>query len=407
MINIFKSLRHKNYRLFFFTQFVSVAGTWLQMTAMPWLVYKMTNSAFLLGLIAFLSQIFILLLAPIAGTIADQYDKKKLLMITQILSMLQALIIAALVLTGSVQLWHIIALSIFLSIVNAFDMPIRQSFIVQMVGKEDLMNAIGLNSFIFNSGRVIGPAIAGVLIATTGEGICFLLNGISFIAIIIALYYIKPEFHLNNRENGLQERGIFDRFILGYKYVRGSKQIFPLLVLLSITGMTGMFPMTLMPIIVKDIYKMGPSGLGFLLAAMGIGALLGTAYITLKRNTDNIVKTIYISASAFAVLITLFGLIESTPAAVILLVAIGYFLVLQMALTNTFVQLSVSDEMRGRVMGFFVMAFIGFAPIGSFLAGVFAHQFGAQASMAIGGVISIIAAIVLRKKILMPVMSNG
>ncbi|MFH1368958.1 MAG: MFS transporter [Elusimicrobiota bacterium] len=395
MNHLLKSFSQRNYRLFFFSGAVSLTGAWMQMTAMPWLVYRLTNSALILGLIGFLSQIFILLLSPVAGTIADHYDKKKLLTLTQTLAMVQALILAALVLSGTVRLWHIIVLATLLGLINAFDMPIRQSFVVQLVGRENLMNAIGLNSFLFNGARIVGPAIAGIIIAGAGEGMCFLINGLSFIAVIAALFFIKPLPMRNSADN----QGIFDKFISGFKYVRHSADILPLLVLLSITGLTGMFPMILMPVIIKDIFMMDASGLGLFMSAMGVGALIGTVKVASRKSMDRIKNSIFTAAVAFAALITAFAFVDFVPIALILLVAMGYFISTQMALTNTFVQMAVTDEMRGRVMGFFVTAFMGFAPIGSLFAGALAHSFGAPATMASGGVISVAAAFMLRKRI--------
>ncbi|MCB4790255.1 MAG: MFS transporter [Elusimicrobia bacterium] len=396
MNELFRSLRHKNYRLFFIGQVISTIGIWLQMTAGPWLVYRLTNSAFLLGVVGFLAQVFVLVLSPLAGTVADHYDRKKLLMLTQSLAMLQAFVMGILVLTGHIQLWHIFVLVAFMGIVSAFDMPVRQAFVVQLVGKEDLMNAIGLNSFIFNSARIIGPALAGILIASAGEGICFILNGVSYIAVFIAVVLIKPIPDLSSNN----DQGILSKFVSGYKYIRRSKNIYALLFLLAITGMTGIFPMALMPIIVKDIYKMNASGLGIFMSAMGIGALSGTMIVAARKSIEKLERTIYFSALYFSFFVIAFGLIELKAVALLLLVAIGFFLVLQMSFTNTFIQLTVTDEMRGRVMGFFIMAFMGFAPIGSLMAGSLAHRFGVQVSLVVGGTISIVAALLLKDRIL-------
>src|SRR3989339_398250 len=207
---IFKSLKHRNFRLFFLGQIISVTGTWLQLTAMPWLVYHITSSTILLGLVGFLSQIPILLIAPFAGAVADRYNRRKILIITQSLAMVQAITLGLLTVSGKVQIWHIFILAVFIGFVNAFDMPTRQIFLHEMVGKEDLTNAITLNSFIFNGARLVGPAIAGILIASFGEGLCFILNGISFLAVIIALLFIKP-LSTNYNNNGLS---IFQELIL-------------------------------------------------------------------------------------------------------------------------------------------------------------------------------------------------
>lgn len=398
MRELFKSLKHKNFRLFFSGQLLSLMGTWLQLTAMPWYVYRLTNSPFLLGLTGFLGQIFILLVAPFAGTFADHFERKKLLLITQSLMMLQAFILAYLALSGRIQFWHIAVLAAFIGLVNAFDMPIRQSFVVQMVGKEDLMNAIGLNSFMFNSARVIGPAVAGLLIAATGEGMCFLLNGVSFLFVLTALFFIRPI--VTERTDAHENKGILEKFVSGYKYVRAHKRINSLLMLLSITGLTGVFPMTLMPMVVRDIYKMNASGLGLLMGSLGIGALLGTVKVASRKNILDIEKTIFTSSVVFSILIAVFSFIKFLPLVILLLVAVGYCLVLQMAFTNSCIQMLVTDDMRGRVMGFFTTAFMGFAPLGSLAAGSLASRFGAQATMATGGVIAVGAAFLLKDRLL-------
>jgi MFS family permease len=367
------------------------------MTAMPWLVYRLTHSALLLGTIGFLSQIFILLLSPVAGIFVDHYDKKKLLIVTQMLSMLQALILAGLTLTGTLQIWHLVVLALFLSMINAFDMPARQSFVIDMVAREHLINAIGLNSMIFNSARLIGPAVAGILIAAVGEGWCFLLNGVSFLAVIAALYLIVPLRRGPVEENSAGS--VKERFLTGIQYIRGAKGISAVLLLLAITGLVGVFPTILMPVFVKDIYHMGASGLGLFMAAMGVGALAGTVKLAGTKTIEGVEKVIYYSAIGLGTMIIAFGFIHNIYIACLLLAVIGFFLVLQMGLTNTFIQLTTPDELRGRVMGFFVMAFLGFAPLGSLAAGSLAHLISAPVTVALGGVISIAAAFLLRGRI--------
>jgi len=367
------------------------------MTAMPWFVYRLTHSAMLLGLVAFLSQIFLLIISPFAGTFADQYDKKKILTVTQSLAMVQALILAALTLTGTIHIWHIIVLAVFGGIINAFDMPTRQSFLVEMIEKKDLMNAIGLNSLVFNGARLVGPAIAGLLIASVGEGYCFLINGLSFIAIIIALNYIVP---IRNVETGKKSVPLSEKFGAGLAYIRKSKKVAWILVLLSVTGLTGMFPMVLMPVFVKDIFKLGASGLGMFMSAMGVGALFGTYTIASKQSSQGLDKIIFNSALCFGVIIVMFSFVRNIPVTLVLIALAGYFLVLQMGLTNTFIQLSVPDELRGRVMGFFTTAFMGFGPIGSLIAGFIAHKISAPVSVAVGGVITLVSAVILRRKVL-------
>ncbi len=396
-LSVFRSLRHRNYRLFFAGQFISVTGTWLQLTAMPWLVYRLTDSAFLLGMIGFLSQISILVLSPLAGAVADHTDKKRLIIATQILSMVQAFLLAWLALSGAIRLWHMIILAITLGIVNAFDMTARQSFVIEMVPKEDLMNAIGLNSLIFNGARLIGPAIAGIIIAAWGEGVCFLLNGFSFFAVIAALVAIRP-FLRGAISSG--DCTITQKMAAGYSYIRQSKRIGPILLLLSITGLVGMFPMTLMPVFVKEIFHRDASGLGLLMSSMGVGALAGTLVVASRKNMKGMERTIFYAAVNIGIAVIAFSFIRNMAAACALIAVAGYYIVTQMALSNTLIQMTTPDDIRGRVMGFFIMAFMGFAPLGSIAAGSMAHALGTPATVGLGGIISLGAAFILRKRIL-------
>ncbi|MDD5687906.1 MAG: MFS transporter [Elusimicrobia bacterium] len=392
--SIFKSLRHRNFRLFFVGQGISVAGTWLQITAMPWMVYRLTSSTILLGLIGFLSQIPVFLLAPLAGVVADRYNKKKLLIITQTFEMVQAVVLGVLAISGKLQIWHIIVLAILLGIVTAFDMPTRQAFLFEMVGKDDLMNAIALNSLIFNSARLIGPAIAGLLIASFGEGLCFLLNGLSFIAVIIALLLITQLTSHSTKD----DLPILQRLSLGVKYIRNSKIISNVLLLISVTGVVSAFPMTLMPVFVKDIYKLDAKGLGIFMSAVGIGALFGTMKIANKKDVIGIEKAIVKSSFFLGLFIAAFAVSKNVFLAIPFLAVIGYFLVLQMALSNTLIQLTIPNEMRGRIMGFFVMSFMGLAPIGSIVAGFLAHKITAPITVVAGGFTCMIITIILKNK---------
>jgi len=390
-----RSLKHRNYRLFFIGQGISVTGTWLQMTAMPWLVYRLTGSAFLLGLIGFLSQISILLFSPLAGAVADHYNRKNLLILTQTLAMLQALVLAVLTLTGHIQIWHIIVLSIFLGIVNAFDAPVRQSFLVEMVGKEDLMNGIALNSSLFNGARLIGPAVAGILIAAVGEGYCFLLNAVSYIAVIIMLFFITRQV----LPPPFEDTSILEKMTSGIAYLRKAPQLSAILLLIAITGMVGVFPMILMPVFVKDIYHMGAAGLGIFMSAMGVGALAGTLRIASMQSYEKAGKLIIRASAYFGIFIILFSLSKNMYLSIALLVPIGYSMVHQMALSNTLLQVSVPDEIRGRIMGFYTMAFLGLAPVGSLIAGSLAHKISAPLTVGIGGIACLAATLFFREKI--------
>ena len=393
---IFKSLKHRNFRLFFLGQIISVTGTWLQLTAMPWLVYHITSSTILLGLVGFLSQIPILLIAPFAGAVADRYNRRKILIITQSLAMAQAITLGLLTVSGKVQIWHIFILAVFIGFVNAFDMPTRQIFLHEMVGKEDLTNAITLNSFIFNGARLVGPAIAGILIASFGEGLCFILNGISFFAVIAALYFIKPFSIISYSNNN--NMSIFQELILGIKYIRRTRIVIYILLLISVVGVIGVFPTILMPVFVKNIFKLDSTGLGIFMSSIGIGAFIGTIGIAYNSGKKSIKKIIIDSALFLGLFVVAFGLSKNIILSIVFLVLTGYFMVSQMVLSNTFLQLTVPDEMRGKIMGFFTMSFIGLAPLGSILAGFLASKLSAPITVAIGGIVCIIITLMIRKE---------
>lgn len=394
--SVFKSLNIKNYRLFFFGQIISVIGSWLQMTALPWLVYSMTNSAVLLGMVAFLSQIFILLIAPFAGTFADRYNRKKLLFVTQSCLMLEAGILTILTMTGTIQIWHIFILSTFLGLVNAFDMTIRQSFIIDLVPKENLMNAIGLNSLIFNTGRVIGPAIAGIVIAKYGESLCFLFNTISYIAIIIALAHIIPIKHTLESNTAKFK----DKLFAALNFVKGNKIVLSMLIVLAVNGIVTVFPIVLMPVFVKDVYGMTANGLGLFMSAIGVGALLATITVAGKQNTDNIQKWVFYSSLSLGIAIVFFSLITNIYTACLFLAITGYCMVVNMSLINTYIQINAPSQNRGTVIGFFIMAFLGFTPIGSLLGGYLANGLGAKLASALGAGIAIIVSLYLKNKLL-------
>ncbi|MDO8735088.1 MAG: MFS transporter [Elusimicrobiota bacterium] len=393
--DIFKSLQHKNFRLFFIGQAVSMTGSWMQITALPWLVYRLTNSEVLLGLVGFLSQIFVLVFSAISGAVADHYNKRKLLILTQTLLMLQAIILAALTISGKIQIFHIIILVTFIGVVFALDMPARQAFLIEMVGKEDLMNAIALNSAIVNGSRLIGPAIAGILIATVGEGYCFLLNGISFIYVIVVLF-MMTNVSINPVDKAVS---VTKKFFAGFEYVRSSKTISSILFLCAMTGLISAFPMVLMPVFVKDVFHLDASGLGIFMSAIGVGAILGTVKVATRKSTEGLERLIVNSAIGFGLGVVAFSLSKNIFFAVSFLILSGYFMILQMASSNTLIQLITSDDMRGRVMGFFTMAFMGFAPIGSLASGFLAHKISAPMTVVIGGFLSVVITIIVGKKI--------
>jgi len=394
--NLFKSFKHRNFRMYFIAQIISVTGTWLQMTAMPWLVYSITNSPLLLGTVSFLGQIPILLISPFAGAAADHYNKRKILIISQLVLALQALLLAVLTISGKIQIYHLFILAILLGIASAFDMPARQSFIIELVGKDDLMNAIALNSFIINSTRMIGPAVAGILVASFGEGLCFLLNSISFIPVIIILFIIKSTL-ISHADKSTP---ISQKLVSGVNYVRNSKDISSLILMISATSAIISFPMVLMPVFVKEVFKLDVKFLGILMSASGIGTLIGALRIASNKSSGNLKKIIFYSAIGFGISVIAFSLSKNIYLTILFIACVGYFMVSQLVSTNTLIQMLVSDDMRGRVMGFYTMAFMGFAPLGSLTAGVLAHKLGAPVTVTIGGTMCLVLSVIIGKKIL-------
>ncbi len=393
---LFRALRYRNYRLFFAGQCVSLIGTWMQQAAMSWLVYRITGSMLLLGAVAFSNQIPTLFLGPFAGVGADRWERKRLLIWTQALSMLQALILAALVLAGAIQTWHIIALSLLIGIINAFDIPVRQSFVLQMVErKEDLGNAIALNSAMFNSARFIGPLVAGILISTVGEGVCFLLNGISYLAVLAGLAAIRVAPRQNNNGKG----PVLREFYEGIRYAFDFKPIIAILALLSVFGIAGAPYMVLMPAFAKDVLHGGAHTYGFLMSSAGIGALSATMYLASRKNARGLIKIIPAAAAACGLLIALFALSKNFDISMICLFLAGFCMMTHIASSNTIVQTIVDEDKRGRVMSLYAMSFLGVMPFGSFLAGIIADKIGVQYTMLLGAACCITGALIFAVKL--------
>jgi len=400
---LLRALRSRNYRLFFTGQSISLVGTWMQQVAMSWLVYRLTGSAFLLGLVGFVGQIPTFLLAPVAGVLADRWDKRRLLIATQTLSMLQAAALAFFVLAGTVQVWQIVTLSLILGIISTFDIPARQSFLVEMVdNREDLGNAIALNSSMFNAARLIGPSIAGLLVAAVGEGICFVINAFSYLAVIVALVGMrltpgKPEKARHHILHELRE---------GVDYAFGFSPIRSILLLIALVSLMGMPYSILMPVFARDILHGGPHTFGFLMAASGCGALASTVYLASRKNVLGLGRIIVIATTLFGAGIIAFAFSGSLPLSLLFLCVTGFGGMALIASSNTILQTIVEDDKRGRVMSLFTMAFIGMAPFGSLIAGALANTIGARNTLLIGGVSCLIggalfAAILpkIRKKI--------
>ena len=388
---ILRALHYRNYRLFFGGQGISMIGTWMQQIAMSWLVYRLSGSALLLGVVAFSSQIPIFLFASIAGVYADRWNRHRILIVTQILAMVQALILAFLTLTYVIHVWHIIVLSVFLGMINAFDMPTRQSFVIELIEKpEDLGNAIALNSFMFNGARLVGPAVAGVLIGILGEGVCFLMNGISFLGIVFALIAIKVP---AKKKVVKASRRIWQDLREGYAYAFGFAPIRFILLQLSLASFMGMSYTVLMPIFAKDILHGGPHTLGFLMAASGIGALTGAIYLASRQTILGLVRFIAYASAIFGVGLIIFALSQVFLLSVLMMFVTGFGMIVQMASSNTILQSIVEDDKRGRVMSIYATAFIGMAPLGNLFAGTLASWIGAPNTIILSGMACIMGSL--------------
>jgi MFS family permease len=397
-----RALRHRNFQLFFSGQLISLIGTWMQTVAQSWLVYRLTGSGLLLGSVGFASQIPVFLVAPLGGIAADRGNRQRIVIATQTASMILAFILAALVLTNRVHVWHIFVLAALLGVVNAFDIPGRQSFLVDMVGKEDLMNAIALNSSMFNGARVIGPAIAGVLVARLGEGWCFFANGVSYIAVIAGLMLMR----VNAPARASLKTPPLEHLIEGFQFVRRTAPIRALLILLGVVSVSGMPYVVLMPIFADKIlhrggqefatligsHDLGAVRLGILMGAAGVGALLGALTLAMRTGTKGLGRWVAVCCAGFGLSLSLFALSRSFWLSVVLLLPVGYFIMLQMASSNTLIQVMVPDELRGRVMAVYSMMFMGMAPVGALLGGALSDRLGAPVTVVIGGLASVAGA---------------
>jgi MFS family permease len=384
-----RALRHRNFQLFFGGQLISLVGTWMQTIAESWLVYRLTDSPFLLGAAGFASQFPVFLVAPLGGIVADRFNRQRVVIGTQISSMILALIFAILTLTGVVRVWQIFVLATLLGVVNAFDIPARQSFLVDMVGKEDLMNAIALNSSMFNGARIVGPAIAGILVAKIGEGWCFFANAVSYIAVITGLLLMRVE-----RPTRLASSGpALAHLKEGLDFVLNNEPIRVLLLLLGLVSLVAMPYSVLMPVFADRILHGGARGLGILMGATGVGALLGALTLATRAGVRGLGRWIAFSCGGFGASLVLFSLSHHFWLSAILLLPVGYCMMLQMSSSNTLIQAMVPDDLRGRVMALYTMMFMGMAPFGSLFAGSLAHRLGAPLTVSVGAVACICASI--------------
>ncbi len=385
-----RALRSRPYRLFVAGQLISLVGTWMQMVAQSWLIYRMTGSAALLGLLGFAGQIPVFVLAPLGGVVADRASRHRVLVTTQSTMMALAATLAALTLSGNIRVSHLFVLATLLGLVNAFDIPARQAFVIEMVEREDLMNAIALNSSMVNGARIAGPAVAGVVVAAVGEGWCFLLNALSYTAVIGALLLMR----LPRRPRAASQVSAWASIVEGFVFSWQTAPVRALLLLLGLVSLMGMPYSVLMPIFADRILGGGPDAYGLLMSASGVGALAGAATLTVRRHIRGLGRWVAVSATGFGVSLIAFASSRSLWLSALLLVPAGFCMMVEMAASNTLIQAMIPDRLRGRVMAVYSMMFMGMAPLGALIAGALAAPLGAPATVAIGGVVCIAGGLV-------------
>jgi MFS family permease len=392
---LLRALRHRNYRLFFFGQGVSLIGTWMQSVAMAWLVYRLTGSEMLLGLVPFCNQIPAFFIAPLAGVWVGRLDLRKLLVITQSLLAFPALMLAVLVFTGQIEVWHIIALTVCSGLINAFDVTGRHSFVIKMVeDKADLGNAIALNSMLFNAARLLGPSIAGVLIAVAGEGWCFLLNAISFLAVVVSLLAMR----LKPTER-LPKRYVIHELREGLSYAFRFVPMRWLLLQVALISLVAAPYTVLLPVFAKDILQGGPKMLGILQSSVGVGALMGALFLASHRNAVGLERVIMRAVFLLGTALVAFSQSRLIPLSIFCLALVGFGMMVNMASSNTVLQTIVDDDKRGRVMSFYTMSFFGMSPLGCLLAGALASWIKAPATLCFAGLTCMVAVFLFAPKI--------
>jgi MFS family permease len=382
------ALAHRNFRLFLIGQGISLIGTWMQNIGEGWLVLTLTNSPFYVGLVSALSSLGVLLLTIYAGIVADRTDKRRTIVIAQVLFMLEAFTVAVLVWTGVVKVWHVMTLATLLGVASAFDIPTRQAFIVELVGKEDLMNAIALNSSLFNAARVIGPAIAGALIGLVGIAWCYFFNGLSYIAVITGLMLMRLPRFVPRERTGSTWTGF--REILGF--LRADRRLRTLVILTATLSVFGFPYITMMPVFARDVLHRGAGGYGILISSVGVGATIGALGVALgSRRILRRGRLMLVGGTAFGILLVLFSTSRALGLSVLLLGLTGCAMIVNNSLTNTLLQTAVPDELRGRIMGFYSFVFVGMAPFGAFFVGLAAEHVGAPLAVGAGGVVCVLA----------------
>ncbi len=393
--SLVRALAHRNFRLFCLGQGTSLVGTWMQQVAMSWLVYRLTGSPFLLGLVPFCGQIPAVFLAPLAGVLSDRWDRRRLVMATQALAMTQALLLAVLALSGLIAVWHILALSLFLGVVNVFDMTARQALTLALVDrKEDLPNAIALNSSLVNGARLVGPSLAGLVIWAAGEGVCFLLNGLSYLAVLAALAAMRLPPRPAPRPAPQR-----DGFRAGVAYAFGFTPIRDLLLLLALVNLAGTPYTVLLPVFATRVLHGGSALLGFLTAATGLGALAGAVYLAAQRSVVGLAGKIALTPALFGAGLMLFACSDTLWLSLPLLLAMGFTLMVQTAASNSVLQTIVDEDMRGRVMSFYTLALMGMTPLGSLIAGSLAGRIGAPATLLLGGPCCLVGALLFARRL--------
>ena len=392
----YRALRHRNFRLFFTGQSISLIGTWMTRVATAWLVYRLTKSAVLLGTVSFAGQIPTFMLAPLAGVLVDRWNRRTVLVVTQALALVQSLVLAALTLTHRVTITEILILSAMQGCINAFDMPGRQSFLLEMVeDRGDLSNAIAINSSMVNLARLIGPSLAGMLIAVTNEGWCFFIDGVSYIAVVASLLMMRLPAHRMaalGAAAGRAQASLYVQLKEGWDFVRNHAPIRTILLLFALVSLMG-WPFTvLMPIFAAQVLKGGPHTLGFLMGAMGVGSLFSALSLVVRKSVRGLLKMIPIAAAAFGAGLVLFSFSHVLWLSMILLLLVGWGMMQGLTASNTIIQTVVPEDKRGRVMSYYTVAFVGMAPFGSLMAGALAHAIGAPWTVVISGISCILGA---------------
>ncbi len=385
----FRALRQRNFRLFFAGQFLSLIGTWMQSLAQGWLVWRLSHSSYLLGVVAFCQMAPVLFLALLGGVAADRFNRHKVVLATQTALLLQATVMAGLTLAGWIQVWHVMVLAAVLGSVNAFDMPGRQAFLVQMVGREDLGNAIALNSTIFNGARIIGPAIAGFVVNLWGEGACFAINAVSYLAVLVGLLAMRLPKHSGHGG----EAGAWARIREGLGYAWRAHHVRALLALMVVVGFLGLPYLSFLPAIAGGVFHTGAHGLGVLMTCVGVGALASAVLFANRQGVTGLGPVAPFSAIGFGVALVLFAFSRSFAFSCLLVSVAGFGLMMQMACTNTLLQSLVPDRLRGRLMSLYTLSFIGMTPLGSLLMGRLTPVFGVQEVIGAGGALVVLAGV--------------